>query len=472
MTRAAAVGVIACAAVAAVMRADCPKCPAVAVPLYVKANAPAPFTGGTLLALIEQKAEASRLDRLVNGLWDLICGPGASTFESAAAKLEKPFDDAVDELLRNEVSGGVRAQSIGPPSFTCGTGSADRVFTRGGLRLIVSPLLRTKPAATVAPNGTEVCGNSATDPCKILQRQLSRIGVIDAWRITKGDGVVVAVLDTGVAYRHPDLTDSMFVNAGAPTTDGTDGKYGYDAIHCSGDPDDVNSDGHGTHVAGIIAATQGNAFGGSGIAPHAGIMAVRVLGKGATDDAVARGLRYVLKRQSAGANVKVVNLSWTNDPPDVCTSLQYDLLDQLNSAGILVVAAAGNLNGDNDSDRTFPASYALPNVISVAACGETSDERLCASNYGRRSVMLAAPGCNIFSTLPPDRYGRGSGTSMATAHVSGASALLWSCNPGLSVGDVRTVLGNGVVSPYWSGNVSSNSRLSVDVAFSTVLGCH
>lgn len=230
-----------------------------------------------------------------------------------------------------------------------------------------------------------------------------------AWDTTVGNpNIVIAVLDTGVQLNHPD-----FGNIFAQGRDFIDG----DQL-----PDDEH--GHGTHVTGIIAANQGNGIGVSGVAPGCRILPVRVLGAdGAGNTAtVAEGIQWATDN---GADI--INLSLGG--PEQSTALG-EAVRYATERGVLVVAAAGN-SGTNR--RTFPAAF--PGVLSVAASDE-ADRQASFSNYGDW-VRVAAPGANILSTLHGNRYGRSSGTSMASPFAAGLAGLIWSRQPDLTAAQVR-----------------------------------
>jgi thermitase len=223
-----------------------------------------------------------------------------------------------------------------------------------------------------------------------------KVGAPSAWDVTTSNSNVwIAIVDTGVQYDHPDLSGKVYL--------------GYNFVDGNWDPYDLN--GHGTHCAGIAAAVTDNGIGIAGMAPNASILAVKVLdanGSGTLDN-VASGIEYAA---DAGANVISLSLGG----PSGSTTLQ-NAVDYAWNKGAVLVAAAGN-NGS--SAPTYPAYYS--NVISVAAT-DSNDNKPSWSNYGSW-VDVAAPGVNIYSTYPTNRYAYLSGTSMATPHVSGLAALL------------------------------------------------
>jgi hypothetical protein len=166
--------------------------------------------------------------------------------------------------------------------------------------------------------------------------------------------------------------------------------------------------------------------------------------------------------KNRGVNVRVLNNSWGG--PGYLSSL-YTAIQNTASAGIVFVAAAGNSGTGNDAAPNYPASYDVPNVISVAAT-DHNDQLASFSNYGATSVDLAAPGVSILSTLPNNDYSFFSGTSMAAPHVSGAAALAFSYRPTATYSQVRTAILNGVdVVSSLNGRVATSGRLN---AFKTL----
>ena len=214
------------------------------------------------------------------------------------------------------------------------------------------------------------------------------VGVLDAWESSKGGGQVIAVLDTGVDLTHPDLEGNLWGN---PSPDPIDEDiHGFDFVDDDGDPDDYNF--HGTHVAGTAAAIAGNTQGIAGVAPEAEIMAVRVLdgnGSGSTAD-IAAGIDYAAEH---GADVINMSLGAPSSEGDQAMS---DAIDAAGAAGGVVVAAAGNEGADNDAEPHTPCALPNPNLICVAALNK-SGSLAGFSNYGEKSVDIAAPGTSTLS---------------------------------------------------------------------------
>jgi len=255
----------------------------------------------------------------------------------------------------------------------------------------------------------------------------------EAWTITTGsDSIVVAIIDTGVDYRHIDLASNMWVNPfeivnGVDDDDNgyVDDIYGVDTCNDDGDP--MDDHGHGTAVAGVIAALGNNNLGVAGVSWHIKIMALKFAdarGSGLTSDAV-EAIEYVLDMKNRGVNIKITNNSWGGGG---FSRALYDAIAALRSSDILFIASAGNQAQNNDLIPHYPSSYNLSNIISVAATDDR-DGLAWFSNWGQLSVDLSAPGQDIITTLPLDSYGYLSGTSMAAPYVSGAAALILSINP-------------------------------------------
>ena len=292
------------------------------------------------------------------------------------------------------------------------------------------------------------------------------IGATAAWDVTTGSrGVVVAVTDGGVDATHPDLAANAWSNpggvGGCPA-----GTHGFDVVNRDCDPDDDGD--HGTHVAGTVGAVGDNGRGVTGVAWQTSIMSVKFLdasGDGSTADAIT-AIDRVIAAKAAGVDVRVLNASWGG--PGYSQAL-YAAVARARDAGILVVAAAGNGdafgNGVNtDTAGSYPASFDLPNVVSVAAT-DNRDQLARFSDYGARTVDLAAPGVRILSTLPGGGYGYESGTSMAAPQVSGAAALLLANQRTLSTAPLKArLLGSVDPLPALAGRTVSGGRLDVCTA--------
>ena len=191
----------------------------------------------------------------------------------------------------------------------------------------------------------------------------------------------------------------------------------------------MDSNSHGTHVAGTICAEGNNELGVVGVVWHCKIMSLRFMGPGGGfSSAVVDALGYLVAKQ-----VKLSNNSWGGDGYSVSL---YSAISNAKAVNHLFVAAAGNSNNDNDAVAFYPSSYDLDNIVAVAASNETN-AKASFSNWGATRVDLAAPGVSILSTVPNAGYATLSGTSMATPVVTGALAMLYGVHPGWTYQQAR-----------------------------------
>ncbi|HZN02692.1 MAG TPA: S8 family peptidase [Candidatus Polarisedimenticolia bacterium] len=265
----------------------------------------------------------------------------------------------------------------------------------------------------------------------------SDIDATGAWDVSIGGAlVVVAIMDSGIDLDHPDLAPNLWTNpdeiAGNLVDDDGNGLvddvHGWDFVNHDDEPRDDN--GHGTHVAGIVAAAGDNGLGIAGVAWRASLMPVKFLdATGAGDTAGAiQAIDY-----AARMGARIINASWGGG------GFSMAMLESIRDAGlheVLFVAAAGNDGHDSDIVPAFPAGFDTPNVIAVAAT-DRHDRLAPFSNHGATTVDIAAPGVQIMSALPGGFYGQSSGTSMATPHVSGVAALILGFAPGMGAGPLR-----------------------------------
>jgi subtilisin family serine protease len=236
-----------------------------------------------------------------------------------------------------------------------------------------------------------------------------------------------------------------------------DNADGFSALTDERDPMDEN--GHGTHCAGIVGAEGDNGMGIAGVNWKVEIMPLRFIdasGAGTTKDAI-KAINYVIDRKRAGVNVRIISASWGST---MYSKALEDVIAAAGKEGILFIAASGNASADADRSPHYPASYDLPNVISVAALTR-NDELASFSNYGAKSVHVAAPGAEILSTWLGGDFREASGTSMATPEVSGVAALVLSAEPDLSMKALRARLLESVDKlDSLNGQVSSGGRIN------------
>ena len=352
------------------------------------------------------------------------------------------------------------------------------------------------------PNYIRRASLTPSDPLFGQQWALSDIKAPQAWDIATGNSVVVvAALDTGVDYTHPDLSQNIWANPGESCTDGVDHDgngfindcRGWDFTRCarfspttgicttpkSPGNNPMDNNGHGTHVSGIVGAVGNNSTGIAGLNWSVQLMPLKMLnadGEGTVADEIA-AVDYVVLMKNRGTNIKVMNASFAG--PDFSNS-EFDAISQAGSAGVLLAAAAGNETANNDIVPSYPASFVLPNVISVAATNQ-SDNLAPFSNYGPGSVHVAAPGVSILSTIPfnlppctsspfSSNYDFCTGTSQAAPHVAGLVGLLYSYYTGFTPSQIRgTVLRYVEKLPSLNGRIQTGGRIDAFSALSSLL---
>lgn len=259
----------------------------------------------------------------------------------------------------------------------------------------------------------------------------SHISAPMAWTIEEGKkSVIVAVVDTGVDSNHPDLKQNIWQDPASKEK-----TYGWNFVKNAANPEDDH--GHGTHIAGIIGAITNPKAGVSGVTHNVSIMGVKYYSNSSSGavnlDNTVKALEYAIAK-----GAKIINYS--GGGPEF-SEKEYLAIKKAEAAGVLVVAAAGNFgqNIDQVEHYYYPAAYNTSNVISVAST-DMKNNLSPFSNYGKRKVDVAAPGEKILSTLPGGRHGELTGTSQATAFVSGVAALLLSQNPKLTPQELKSVI--------------------------------
>lgn len=337
------------------------------------------------------------------------------------------------------------------------------------------------------------------DPDFAKQWGMNDIGVKNAWKINTGNSdMIVAVIDSGIDYTHPDLLPNLWMNTKEiPNNNIDDDNNGYvddiigwDFFSDDNKPYDLavapiellkgGNPGHGTHCAGNVAARGNNSIGISGVAPQAKIMGLRFIsdqGQGTTDGAI-KAIKYAVDN-----GAKVLSNSWGSEGEDPADQVQNqalrDVIKYAQDHGVLFIAAAGNghqgtgYSNDTDPNPAYPASYDIENIVSVAAL-DSNDQLGSFSNWGAKSVHIGAPGVVVYSTTVGGKYSdtvldkfgfhvTWDGTSMACPHVAGAAALYWSAHPEKDWRQVKAALMNSAkpISAL-SGKVVTNGKLDVE----------
>lgn len=318
-----------------------------------------------------------------------------------------------------------------------------------------------KPGKKDSDKETTVLFN---DPAIQNKWGLERTKAHKAWDITTGSkDIVVAVIDTGIDVNHRDLAENLWQNPGETglvqseyckkqsnahslkecnkarngvDDDGNgfvDDLHGWNFVASNGQLTDNH--GHGTHIAGIIGARGGNGFGISGVSPNVSLMILKYYDPKAANTNnlknTVQAIRYAIK-------MKADIINYSGGGTDYSAE-EYAAVKDAERAGILFVAAAGNerSNSDEPGKHYYPADYELTNIISVTAVNREDNKVLPSSNYGVRTVDIAAPGENIYSALPNNAFGLMTGTSQATAFVSGVAALVMAHNREFNMVDVK-----------------------------------
>ncbi len=303
----------------------------------------------------------------------------------------------------------------------------------------------------------------------------------EAWDIRHdANNTIIAVIDTGIDYNHSELASNMWTNPGEIAGNGIDDDnngyiddvHGYDFADKDSDPMDTH--GHGTHCSGTIAAQGDNGNNITGVAWNTQLMALKIFGDGVNGAYTTDIVNAILYAADMGA--KVSNNSYgslfnNSVAANMIEKPLYDAISAANDAGMLFVAAAGNDSADlNETYTSTPAGLELPNIISVAA-SDHNDEPAYFTNYGTTLVDIAAPGFDIYSTLPGNEYATWNGTSMAAPHVTGAAALLIEENSELTPAELRAIIMNNSDKPEALAETSaSNGRLNIHLALSALQG--
>ncbi len=322
--------------------------------------------------------------------------------------------------------------------------------------------------AHVEPDFIVHCTGVPNDPYFGLQWSLynpankrADIKAVEAWRLHRGSRkVIIAILDTGINYKHPDLARNIWTNPEEiPDNEEDDDNngfvddiHGWDFAYDTSDPDDRNF--HGTHVAGIIGAVTNNNIGIAGIMHEVSLMAVKGImdgGWGYTSDLIA-GIYYAVDN-----GARIINASWGGGGYQ---EAMVEALAYARQHNVIFVASAGNYYRNNDEYPFYPASYPCENIVSVGA-STNMDSIAVFSHYGRYSVDLFAPGRSIISTALGKSYRYGTGTSMAAPHTTGVLGLLHAADSLMTYREYIDILLSTVErKSYMEGYCVSGGRLN------------
>lgn len=333
-------------------------------------------------------------------------------------------------------------------------------------RLIPSPLVDKTPSK---PKNEAVIFN---DPAVTKNWGLASANAIKAWNVSQGSrDVVVAVIDTGIDVNHQDLKNNLWKNPGETGKDSLgrdkatngidDDKNGFvDDVHgwnfVSNNHKLDDNHGHGTHIAGIIGAEGGNGFGITGVSPKVSLMVLKYYDPAAPGNNLVNTIKAI--EYAVQMNAKIINYSGGGLE---YSAEEYRAVKKAEAKGILFVAAAGNERSNSDISKYYPANYELENIISVTAINP-NNKVLSSSNYGSKTVDIAAPGENIYSTAPGNSFFNLTGTSQATAFVSGLAALLMAHNSEFNAYTVKKyILKTGDSSDELIGKTGTAKQLNI-----------
>ncbi len=439
-------------------------------PIGSATDAPTPNAAAVLSAPATDAVPGEYLMRFNSLRLDFLQRQSIELQGMSRSALSSAIEDVLGVAMFEETRrGGVRAA---------------RTYEEGGLdREFAESLLATGLLDYIEPNWTYTIDAVPNDPDFGVLWGLDNTGqnggyadididAPEAWDIGVGDpNIVVAVMDTGIDFSHPDLADNIWTNedemngVAGVDDDGNgyiDDMHGWNGQTDTGDASDDHY--HGTHVAGIIGAVGNNGIGVTGVNWRTSLMSAKNLNASGNANCLNNiiALEYVINAKESfdagmgGANVRVINASFGG--AGFCYSFR-DLLREANEVGIAFVAAAGNGGPDFTADDIdvsphYPTSYDSPNIIGVTA-HDRYGHILGFANYGAKTVALAAPGFSIISTTPmiqtdimtsfnvSPMYNSLAGTSMAAPHVSGIAALVLAQFPDLTPAELRIQIMNG-----------------------------
>jgi uncharacterized repeat protein (TIGR01451 family) len=436
----------------------------------------------------------ARLRHLAVAVWCVVLLASAHSWQAAHAAPAEPFvpgevlvklgqgtrDESVIETLRagNDVDQAERLAGVR-------SGTLWRLRSRSRSTEALVQAMRQDPRVVYAePNYIVRGAATPNDPSyteqwglkNVGQSILGSVGVAGsdihaeaAWNVTTGSrSIVIGVVDSGIDYNHPDLSANLWANPGGVGRPGcAAGTHGFNAITSTCDPMDDHF--HGTHVAGTIGAVGNNGIGVAGVNWTTSIMALKFLDQtnhGTIANAIV-AIDFAIQAKIGGVNLRVLNNSWGGSGN---SNALRDVIQEANDHDILFVIAAMNDAVNLDVLPTYPASFNLPNTITVAAI-DNRDALTSFSNYGPHSVHLAAPGFIVLSTMPGNSYAYADGTSMACPHVSGVAALILANAPGRTTAQVKSAILDTVDPvPKLAGKTVTGGRLNAARAIGVPAG--
>lgn len=357
----------------------------------------------------------------------------------------------------------------------------------------------SEPAIASVQSAVRQSASIPNDPRYALQWHMRKINAPGAWTISTGSSnVIVAIVDSGIDYTHPEIAPNMWRNPGETGLDArgndkasngrdddnngyVDDVHGANVAEGTGDPMDTgfwfqgntnNISYHGTFIAGLIGGVGNNNQGIAGLNWSVQMMAVRYFGKHLNDpkhytptlqwSRLAQAWDYVVTMKRRGINIRVANIS---DGNYIESAILRDAIVAAGNEGILIVCSGGNWRYNEDLFSGLPRTINHPSVIAAAASSESDtivDESSWGANFGRSTIELAAPGINMLSTDKASKYRRNGGSSFAAPLVTGAAALLLSVNPSLTVDQMKAALFGSVDQPSaLRGKLVTHGRLNV-----------
>ena len=401
-----------------------------------------------------------------------VAGATASQRASARGRASASFAERVVAAATNRAeveivrlqAGKARAQAIAELESDPAVAYAEPNF------LLSHQATATDPIFTSTNAAQDLWGmyGDASTPANAFGSQAA-----EAWAAghTGAKSVYVGVIDEGIQFTHPELSEQVWTNPFDTVNGVDDDGNGYvDDIHGWDFANGNNSiydggtkgtlDDHGTHVSGTIGAKANNGQGVVGMNWDVTLISGKFLGRtGGTLANAVKAVDYFTNLKTAhGLNIVATNNSWGGG---AFSQTLLDAITRANAANILFVAAAGNSGTNNDTTASYPSNYNVANVIAVAAI-DRNGTLASFSQYGATTVDLGAPGVGVWSTTAFNGYSSYNGTSMATPHVTGAAALYASTHPGETAAQIKSaILGSVVPTASLGGKTVTGGRLNV-----------